>query len=195
MRVLALAVFMMVLAADQSASAASCGKGMLWPYVRNPGDCLTDGEIAAGARGVYNGPVNTNPDLGAMQQNPAAVAAPAPAVAPAPTANFQAAPAANTADCTKGLLWPFVKRAGDCQGTEPKKAGVGPVAQANTPAAAAPRAPAPVAAAANSGAVAVTPVGAPAASTPVEPSCTKGALWPFVKKAGDCPTTAEKKGR
>src|SRR6185436_13266357 len=119
MRVLAVAVFMMALAADQSAYAASCGKGMLWPYVRNPGDCLTDAEVAAGARGVYNGAVNTNPDLGAMQQNPA-VAAPAPglqgpapaqapiavnpngvivtapaqAAAPAPVANYQAAPAA-----------------------------------------------------------------------------------------------------
>jgi hypothetical protein len=220
MRVLALAVFMMALAADQSASAASCGKGMLWPYVRNPGDCLTDAEIAAGARGVYNGAVNTNPDLGAMQQNPAAVAAPAPALqssvaaqqpiavspngvpvatpAPAPAANLQAAPAA---DCSKGYLWPFVKKAGDCQSGEPKKAGVGtsvggvgPGTQANA-AAPAPRAPAPLFAA-NSGAVAATPAAAPAASTPVEPSCTKGALWPFVKKAGDCASSVEqKKGR
>ena len=260
MRVLALAVFMMVLGADQSASAASCGKGMLWPYVRNPGDCLTDAEVAAGARGVYNGPVNTNPDLGAMQQNPA-VAAPAPApqgpapvqqpiavnpngvavaplpaqqpvtvdpngvvASPAQVATYQPAPAANPAECTKSLLWPFVKKPGDClmgtsaeekrkrngmpcyyrkpgdcQIAEPKPVGVvttvggvGPVAQANARAAAGLQAPAAIPAA-NPGSVPVTPVDAPAASTPVEPSCTKGAFWPFVKKAGDCATSAEQK--
>ena len=30
-----------------------CTTGILWPYVRKPGDCLTDGEIEAGMTGVY----------------------------------------------------------------------------------------------------------------------------------------------
>ena len=37
--------------------AADCTKGMLWPFVRAAGDCLTDGEIAAGQKGAYNGPM------------------------------------------------------------------------------------------------------------------------------------------
>jgi len=65
MRALKLTACLFLLAAaDSSALAASgCGKGMLWPYVRQPGDCLTDDEIKAGQKGVYNGPVNTNPDM------------------------------------------------------------------------------------------------------------------------------------
>ena len=45
MRVLATAAFAAVLFASDQAGAA-CTKGMLWPYVRNPGDCLTDAETA-----------------------------------------------------------------------------------------------------------------------------------------------------
>jgi hypothetical protein len=198
---------------------------MLWPYVRNPGDCLTDGEVAAGARGVYNGPVNTNPDIGAMQQSPAPApvqpalpGAPPPAVsrapavslapagAPAPVANYNAVAPTTAADCTKGRLWPFVKKPGDCLTSVEKTkrtgplcyyqkpgdcqietekkvgvvtgyGGVGPVATAQAIAASAP----------------VTPVGAPGANVPVVPSCTKGPLWPFVKRPGDCSTTAEQK--
>ncbi len=33
----------------------------------SPGDCLTDDEIRAGQRGVYNGPVNTNPDMSGVR--------------------------------------------------------------------------------------------------------------------------------
>src|SRR5262245_34577038 len=107
MRVLAIVALVLLMGADQSASAASCNKGMLWPYVRNPGDCLTDGEIAAGARGVYNGPVDTNPNVGAMGgvaapvqqpvpvQQPALVQQPAPVQQPIPiNPNGTLAPAA-----------------------------------------------------------------------------------------------------
>jgi hypothetical protein len=69
MRALTLAAFVVVIAASQgSALAASgCGKGMLWPYVRQPGDCLTDDEVKAGQRGVYQGALNTNPDMSAVK--------------------------------------------------------------------------------------------------------------------------------
>ncbi|HEY4264064.1 MAG TPA: hypothetical protein VGM72_02000 [Micropepsaceae bacterium] len=50
-----------------SALAADCNKGMLWPFVRTAGDCLTDVEIASGKTGVYNGPVNTNVDLSTVK--------------------------------------------------------------------------------------------------------------------------------
>ena len=54
-------------AASGSAFAADCNKGMLWPYTRNPGDCLTDAEIKAGKTGVYSGPVNTNVDVSSIK--------------------------------------------------------------------------------------------------------------------------------
>ena len=65
MRALTLTACVVLFAASHgSALAASgCGKGMLWPYVRQAGDCLTDDEIKAGQRGTYQGPVNTNPDM------------------------------------------------------------------------------------------------------------------------------------
>src|SRR5215468_7097920 len=66
MRVLAIAAFAAVLFASDEAGAA-CTKGMLWPYVRNPGDCLTDAETAGGKTGVYNGPLNTAPDVSAIK--------------------------------------------------------------------------------------------------------------------------------
>src|SRR5579871_3856470 len=47
--------------------AADCTKGMLWPFVRAAGDCLTDAEIAAGQRGTYSGPTNTNVDVNAIK--------------------------------------------------------------------------------------------------------------------------------
>jgi hypothetical protein len=110
MRTLTLTACVVLLAAaDGSALAASaCGKGMLWPYVRQPGDCLTDDEIRAGQQGVYNGPVNTNPDLSGIRvQAPAqsngvtatvspAPGTPAPAAAAAPAVTTPAAAAPGT---------------------------------------------------------------------------------------------------
>jgi hypothetical protein len=170
MRVWAFAAVALLASAGQSAMAWSpfdsspgCTKGMLWPYVRNPGDCLTEAEIQAGQRGVYNGPVNTNPNIGAVVPAPqpgapvvAAPAAPmvaAPAVPPiAPAAPVYAAPA------VAGYAQPA-----------PTYAQPAPVA-----------APAPVAV-------------APQAQATTSFSCTKGALWPFVKKPGDCLTSNDKK--
>jgi hypothetical protein len=98
MRTLTLTAFVVLLAAaDGSALAASgCGKGMLWPYVRQPGDCLTDDEVKAGQRGVYNGPINTNPDLSGVRiETPAQSSAITTTAAPAPAAG--AAPGAAAA--------------------------------------------------------------------------------------------------
>ena len=67
MRFLAFAACALFLSASAPATAADCTRGMMWPYVRAPGDCLTDAEIKAGKTGVYNGPVNTNPDLSAIK--------------------------------------------------------------------------------------------------------------------------------
>jgi len=141
MRALTLTACVVLLAAaDGSALAASgCGKGMLWPYVRQPGDCLTDDEIRAGQRGVYNGPVNTNPDMSGVRVEtpaessgitgssgplPAAVAGTPPGAASRPGTTgpstngpgFSSPPvqSAASAPCAKGWLWPFVRNPGDC---------------------------------------------------------------------------------
>src|SRR5258707_13044837 len=62
--------------ASGSAFAADCTKGMLWPYTRNPGDCLTDVEIKAGKTGVYSGPVNTNVDVSSIKPETSAPSTP-----------------------------------------------------------------------------------------------------------------------
>lgn len=242
MRVLTLTACLAVLAvADGSALAASgCGKGLLWPFVRQPGDCLTDVEIRQGQRGVYNGPVDTNPDMsgvrietpaqstGVTQSTTPVPAAPAAAGTPQPTATASAAaPAApapavpatggatlftgqaNTpgptlngpgfvlppsprmvgeAPCKKGWLWPFVRDPGDCL-TEAEK-GNGDTGVYRAEQVVATAAPA-------AGPGGVTQVSAPgqSASAPAPnatPACRKGWLWPFVRKAGDCPTDAER---
>jgi hypothetical protein len=225
---LAIAASVCVLAADGSASAASCGKGMLWPYVRNPGDCLTDAELKAGQTGTYSGPVNTNPDISGIQA-PAPVQTPAQAPAPrAPVAGSSApAPSNNSAarspngvkavtesvprndvSCHKGVLWPFSRSPGDCLTDVEKKNGQtgvfradAVVTQASATVAAGGATASPGAnnaGGANTGGANTT--GAPTATAsndtntaPPVQTCSKGALWPFVRHPGDCPTDAEKR--
>src|SRR5260221_4690281 len=73
MRLLIFAASVVFFAASGSAFAADCTKGMLWPYTRNPGDCLTDAEIKAGQTGVYSGPVNINVDVSSIKPDAAVV--------------------------------------------------------------------------------------------------------------------------
>ena len=233
MRVLTLTACLVLLAAaDGSALAASgCGKGMLWPYVRQPGDCLTDDEVRAGQRGVYNGPVNTNPDMsGVRVETPAqssgvtGASGPAPGpTATAPTTTTGPAttgptttgptttgPAMNgpgfsgppqraaSAPCVKGWLWPFVRNPGDCLTEAERGNGQTGVYRANeVVASAAPAAgpgatqvsdAGPAGSASSGGGVAAPSGGGGSAA----PACRKGWLWPFVRKAGDCPTDAER---
>jgi hypothetical protein len=211
MRVLACTAFALVVMASQSASAASswipwpsassaCNRGMLWPYVRNPGDCLTDEEIKAGQHGVYTGPVDSNPDIAAIAPPPPA-AAPAGTVAgaPAQTAASGGNPAAPGAanvpatsfSCTKSITWPFVRSPGDCLTTEEKKEGKKGVYGGGTGLTVTQVAATPSQTVAAQG---TTPASG-AATTPAEPACTKGLLWPFVRHAGDCPTASEQKSK
>lgn len=232
MRALTLTACLVLFAASQgSALAASgCGKGMLWPYVRAPGDCLTDDEIKAGQRGVYQGPVNTNPDMSDVKvDTPVSStvsggssgglfsritgggsnrAASTPATTPAsmqgqsgPSLNgagFTPTPVQRVGDaaCTKGWLWPFARKPGECLTDVEKGNGQTGVYRADQV----------VASAASAAAPGVTPVSAPGratAGTPAsgaetpppsaEPACSKGWLWPFVRRAGDCPTDAERR--
>ena len=130
MRVLAIAACLGFFCTTGAAFAADCTKGMLWPYVRNPGDCLTDDEIRTGKLGAYNGTINTAPDVSAIKLGtPAAGPAPVPgtAVSPGPTPASVSAPAvASDGSCHKGWLWPFVRDQGVClTDTERKNGQVG----------------------------------------------------------------------
>jgi hypothetical protein len=238
MRILAFAAIALLAGAGQHAvawspfeTAGSCTKGMLWPYVRNPGDCLTEAEIQAGQRGVYSGPTETNPDVGAMappplvQQVPAAPVAPAaPVVAPvlaapvagvaAPAVPASATPVAanpnirtvTTFSCNKSTLWPFIRKPGDCLTTPEKKKGLTGVygggsglvvtqvsAATGQPVVYQQAAPGTVVADSGGQVVLQQPAQPVQPAAAAAPSCTKGALWPFVKKPGDCQTTTEQR--
>ena len=179
MRALKLTACLVLLAAaDGSALAASgCGKGMLWPYVRQPGDCLTDDEIRAGQRGVYNGPVNTNPDMSNVKvpETPPATSVeggsggglfsgilgrsrtPASTPAPSPTPVTASVPTPS-APTQSGSLF-----------------GEGIMSQN-----------------ANGAALNGPGFSFPPTQRGGEAPCAKGWLWPFVRSPGDCLTEAER---
>jgi hypothetical protein len=82
------------------------------------------------------------------------------------------------ATCTKGTFWPFIRDAGDCPTAAERANGV--------------TSPAPVAASAP----AATPVAqtntVAAVQSPAATACGRSWLWPFIREAGDCQTSAEK---
>jgi hypothetical protein len=221
MRALTFTAFVILSAAasDSALAASGCGKGMLWPYVRQPGDCLTDDEIRAGQRGVYNGPVNTNPDMSGVRvetpaqssgvtgtSGPAAGPAASPvSAAPAASgtaerpmvsgAGFTSPPArAATGPCSKGWLWPFVRSPGDClTDTEKSNGDTGVYRSDQVVATATPAASPGVIGTAGQGGGSASTGGQPSGGTvATAPACQKGWLWPFVRRAGDCPTDAER---
>jgi hypothetical protein len=168
---------------------------MLWPFVRNPGDCLTDAEIASGQKGVYSGPVNTNVDVSAIK--PADVPPENNVVSGSGTGGllsggpFGDGPSnrAGQVTCNKGAFWPFVREPGDCLTDVEKKQGktgvFGGGAGVTQVSAAAPGAP-------NANG-AQTPAPTPAPESPPA-GCERSWFWPFVRTAGDCPTDADKQG-
>src|SRR5258707_11287230 len=113
--------------ASGSAFAADCTKGMLWPYTRNPGDCLTDVEIKAGQTGVYTGPVNTNVDVSSIKPDAAALSSGGSVSGSTSTGALGgyfsggllgdvlgsgSSSGTNAVSCNKGYLWPFVREPG-----------------------------------------------------------------------------------
>jgi hypothetical protein len=179
--------------AAQPAAAASCSKGLLWPFVREQGDCPTSAEVKSGAARPTPAAVKAPETTAAAAAAPPAprLAAPvvaAPAVVPA--AANTTAPGAES--CHRGVLWPFVKEEGDCLTEAEKKSGstrpVAPVKPTEPAAASVTAIPAVSAA--------TPPAATPAASTDAPAAnpetCHKGVLWPFVRAAGDCPTDAER---
>ncbi len=211
------AIAIVFLGTSGSAMAAECNKGLLWPFVRDPGDCLTNTEIKAGQTGVYDGPPATGPvDVSAIKApvqspggaavechtsgiwpfrstecTPPANAAPTTAaVSASPPAAAQPAQSGSPSaalECHTSGIWPF--RSTDC--TAPAKpAPVTAAAPAPTPAPVPIPAAQPVQPAPQPQAAVVQP--AKAVPTPVSADCRKSLLWPFVRDSGDCATTIEK---
>jgi hypothetical protein len=217
--------------------AAGCHKGLLWPFLRDAGDCPTDAEKKSGLRvvapaavssnvitsapaGVAAMPVVSSTGTPAMSASPAtimraevsanrvttvpagvqmsAASAPASGGAPATAGGGTAGDAAGAASCRKGLLWPFIRSAGDCPTDDDKKMGrttydpsaVTPAsASANTVTTAPARAEVPGASVTS--AAPASSGGAPSSGT--DTGCRKGFLWPFIRGASDCPTDDDKK--
>jgi hypothetical protein len=95
----------------QRTDEAPCTKGWLWPFVRNPGDCLTDVERQSGKASVYR--ADQVVASAAPAAGPAITQASAPGSGAAP-ARTETPPANAEPQCRKGWLWPFVRRSGDC---------------------------------------------------------------------------------
>ena len=205
MRLFTFVASVVFFAASSSAFAADCTKGLLWPYTRNPGDCLTDAEIKAGKTGVYSGPMNTNVDVGSIKPETSVPSSggggstggffsgglfgggsSTPSASSTPS--ISSAPSGNAVSCNKGTLWPFVREPGDCLTATEKRTNKNGVYRGTEVAqASANNAPAGDAGAAN------PPASAPPPPASSAPACQKGWFWPFVRKSGDCPTDAEKK--
>ncbi len=203
MRLFTVVASLAFFAASGSAFAADCNKGMLWPYTRNPGDCLTDAEIKAGQTGVYTGPVNTNVDVSSIKPDAAALSSGGSVSGSTSTGasggyfsggllgevlGSGSSSSTNAGSCNKGYLWPFVREPGDCLTAQEKltnKNGVYRSAEVTQVSAS--KAPAGDAGAGN------PPANAPTPTASSAPACSRGWFWPFVRKSGDCPTDAEKK--
>jgi hypothetical protein len=121
-------------------AAGDCTKGLLWPFMRSAGECLTQTEKAQGRIGVYDAAGEAQGNNNQLQNPPALQAnkstspgevssgekiSATPVRAPAavhaePSVQIQA-PDAAPASCQKGLLWPFVREQGDCPTDQDRK--------------------------------------------------------------------------
>jgi hypothetical protein len=192
-------------ASSGSAWAADCNKGMLWPYVRTAGDCLTDAEITAGQTGVYSGPTTTNVDVSAIKPDPALQNNNAASSSGSSGGSYlngfvsgglldvlaggsSTTARAGEAACTKGAFWPFLRDPGDCLTEKEKKEGHRGVYRADevVTQASATTAERPLLGGTAAPAVLTSP-------TPATPTCSKGWLWPFVRNGSDCLTDIQKK--
>jgi hypothetical protein len=197
MRLILASAGIALMASSVSATAADCTKGLLWPYVRHPGDCLTDAEIQAGKTGVYSGPATGQVDVSTIK----------------PPAQLNSA-SPSAIQCSHSWYWPF--GSGDCQSAPvaaetSSDSTVGNGAAKDNPSVALPTAQPASAALAVKPQAAATPaamplvepvrsqppvkpqaqIAPPAAAVRVAAECHKGVLWPFVREDGDCSTAAE----
>jgi hypothetical protein len=146
-----------------------CNKSLFWPFVRSPGDCLTDAERAQGMRGTYRGDEAAEAEPAAAEQ---------PALQTGGAANAQNAPEA---------VQPTAPPAASSTAVQ----GPAPISQsAAPPSPAMPPAPAPQPVE-NEVEAEVVPAADGRAEYLGEGGCSKGIFWPFVRRTGDCLTDAE----
>lgn len=142
MRIILIAAYTVLLAGSAPAFAEDCSKGLLWPFMRSAGECLTQTEKSQGMTGVYRGTSDAEERATPLQTPPASApnatssgVTPAPAKVsaapvPAPTTPLPQAvaetppPGAASASCQKGWLWPFVREPGDCLTDTDRKNGI-----------------------------------------------------------------------
>jgi hypothetical protein len=143
-----------------------CNKSLFWPFVRSPGDCLTDAERASGMRGTYRGDE-------AAETEPVAAEQPAPQTGGAANAQTApeavqptASPAASSAAAQSPAAPAASQSASPLPATTPQPAG-------------------------NEVEGEVVPAADDRAEYLGEGGCTKGIFWPFVRRTGDCLTDAE----
>jgi hypothetical protein len=177
-----------------------CNKGIFWPFVRDPGDCLTDAERRSGMSGTHRGSEVPQAETAepASQSN-APDPSPAQAQQSAPPSEGNAPPA--NPSLTPNVASPAVSS----PPTAPPNAQMPAPASVPTPAQASVPAPAeepeqaasaqPVAAQnvqpASEAAAVQDPASDGRATYTGDGGCTKGVFWPFVRRAGDCLTDAE----
>ena len=209
MRFVCLVACAALTASSGSALAASCNKGMLWPFVRTAGDCLTDAEIAAGQTGVYSGPTTTNVDVSAIKPDPALQNNNAASSSGGSGGSYldgffsggllgaggslfggNSAASVGAGGCNKGAFWPFLRDPGDCLTEQEKKEGHAGVYRADEVVA---QPSANTAVAGQPTAVSAVSSAPQASASANAAACNKGWLWPFVKSGGDCPTDIQKK--
>jgi hypothetical protein len=128
---------------NATAWAADCSKGLLWPFARSAGECLTQTEKSQGMTGVYGGagdaqsraapsqmPSVPQPNIatapGSVSSGASISATPIAAPAGSPVSASAEKPVPNTASasCQKGWLWPFVREPGDCLTDQDRKNGI-----------------------------------------------------------------------
>lgn len=155
----------------------ACNKGVFWPFVRNPGDCLTDTERRSGMSGTYRESELAEPAESAISEPEAS----APEPNSEPTQTQQSAP--SSAPNSPATSTPAAPAAT----ATPPATPAPPAGAASTPTA-------PNEAAEDADAV-------PAAEETTnggglftgEGGCSKGIFWPFVRSPGDCLTDTERR--
>jgi hypothetical protein len=147
-----------------------CNKGMFWPFVRKPGDCLTDAERNSGMTGTWReSEIEESRPEAAEERS----ALPAPGASTAETQPAARQPASPSPTPAPSSAAPVAASEG----------AVNAAPQSNTvqPAAARAEEPADGQDSNSDGRATYTGAG----------GCTKGIFWPFSRRPGDCLTDAE----
>jgi hypothetical protein len=110
-------------AAAQRWTNGDCTVSIWWPYVRERGDCLTDGEREAGMTGNYQDPEGTYrvPGVESRDTGEELNEEGQPLLTRDAEGNIAVN---NERGCTTSILWPYVRKLGDCLTDGEREAGM-----------------------------------------------------------------------